>query len=203
MADRGQALIVRIQQAIGQREAPDEALGQELDGLFAEHQKLIAGLCRQLVPDRQRADELTQETLLVAYRKLPEYRGDPSFSAWIVSLARQLCSLERDRQRDLLAEDGILDELDPKLSVLKEFTRAERLELVSLAAQGLSPLEQETVVLRYVHGVSLRQLTHVLQLHQPGGARELLVRIRRELRRALREVLANVQHGTSLLRREP
>jgi RNA polymerase sigma-70 factor, ECF subfamily len=196
--ERERQLITRIQQAIGTREGPDEALAEELDALFAEHQPMVTSLCRQLVPDRQRADEIAQETLLVAYRKLPEYRATTSFSAWLVSLARNLCGSEQDRRRDLLTEDGILDDPDPKLSVLREFTRAERLEVVRLASLALSPLHQEAVVLRYAHGVSLRQITQILDLDRPGGARALLTGARRELRTALMEVLADVQRGSSL-----
>lgn len=196
--ERERRIIERIQQAIGSRELPDESLACELDELFSEHSQTITNLCRRLVPDRQRADEIAQETFFVAYRKLPEFQGNSSISAWLVSIAARLCQRARDPRSDPLREDGILDGTDPKLLVLEEFSLAERAEIVQRAALALGPVEQEFVQLRYIHGLSQVQIHGILKLDRAGDARALQIEVKRNLKAALLDVLAVLKHGSSL-----
>jgi RNA polymerase sigma-70 factor, ECF subfamily len=61
-------------------------------------------LCATLV-DRQRADDLAQETFIRAMRGLSRFRGDSSARTWLIAVARHTCidelrARERRRRRD-------------------------------------------------------------------------------------------------------
>jgi len=52
--------------------------------LVRRHQGMVrAQLVRLLQGDRARADDLAQETFLLAWRKLGQFRGDARFSTWL------------------------------------------------------------------------------------------------------------------------
>ena len=66
-------------------------------GLLAErHSKGVYNFLLQRTGSREDAEELCQESLLRAWRKLGTYRDDWSFSTWVYSIAR---SLAADRSR--------------------------------------------------------------------------------------------------------
>jgi len=67
-------------------------------------------LCAHL-GDRERADDLTQETYLRVLRSLPLFRGDASVRAWLFSIVRRvvaddIASRQRGRRRQVDLPDG-------------------------------------------------------------------------------------------------
>ena len=62
----------------------------EFDRLVQKYQSLVYTICRQLVADEGYAQDLTQETFLSAYKKLPEFDGTYE-KAWISRIATNKC----------------------------------------------------------------------------------------------------------------
>jgi RNA polymerase sigma-70 factor (ECF subfamily) len=61
-------------------------------------------LCAHLV-DAEAADDLTQETLVRAWRALPAFRGDANGRTWLLAIARRVCAdapRSRTRRRRLV-----------------------------------------------------------------------------------------------------
>jgi RNA polymerase sigma-70 factor (ECF subfamily) len=182
--------------------APAEAgLTEQVDALFAMHQPRVYRLCLRMVGDPERARDLAQDTMLTAYRKLPEFRGDAQFGTWLYGIAKHLCLNAIRRRGEVLSEDGVIEVDDATHSALRQLRQQEREALVTAAAQAvLDPLEQEAVYLRYVEGMPQDRITEVLGLDDKSGARGLLQRCRRKLQRELRERLALLGHGSSFVR---
>lgn len=189
-------------QALGEGCLPDaeaRALAAEVDRLFAAHQRVVYSTCLRMIGDRERAAELAQDALLIAYRKLPTFRGEASLAAWLVSIARYRCLNARRKQRDLLTEDGVIDDAS-HATALSALRRNERDALLQRAAAAcLDATEQEAVYLRYVEQVPLTRIEELLQLDAKSGARGLLQRCKRKLRRQLDHELKELGHGTSLV----
>ena len=199
MASNERELIQRIQQAMAQGDLLDHQLQQQLEALFARHHRSVSRYCQRKTRSAQRAADLSQDVMLVACRKLPEFRGDASFGTWLIGIARLVCLQDRRRREDLLTADGVIEALDPRHSALATLRREERLEVIRQAARTLTPQEQEAIELRYVHEVPRDTITELLGLTNASGARGLLVRCRRKLKRAIVEVLEARGHGMSLL----
>ena len=175
------------------------SLATELDRLFLIHRDRIKHLCLRMVKDPARAEELVQETLLTAYKKLPEFEGNARFGTWIFSIARNLCLNAVRRRADLLTEDGVLDAEDPSIDVVARLGIEERsLWLQRAASVALNPIEQEAVYLRYVEGMPQDAITEALGL-DGTGARGLLQRCRRKLQRELQTQLTEMGRGVSFL----
>jgi RNA polymerase sigma factor (sigma-70 family) len=172
-----------------------------LDRELARQQDAVYAICQRIVGDPQRARELAQDAMLVAFRKLHEFRGDSTFRTWLLGIARFTAMRAVRKRRDLLSEEGFLEVSDETRSVLAQLRQHEREELVRQASLAvLDELEQEVVHLRYGEGIGQDEITRILQLTGASGARGVLVRCRRKLKGELERRLAAMGHGTSFLR---
>ena len=193
-------LLKRTRALMKGEEAPSHTLSTELDRLFAQHRVRIYRLCLKMVKDEARAEELVQETLLTAYRKIPDFDGNARFGTWIYGIARNLCMNAIRKHEELLTTDGVIEAEDGVLDAIGKLRQVERTEWVLTAAKRvLSSEEQEAVYLRYVEGMPQDAITEMLGL-EGSGARGLLQRCRRKLGRELRDQLEQMGHGTSFIR---
>lgn len=90
--DRGmEALVARAR--VGDRTA--------FERLYREHVGRVHALCLRMSGDRARAEELTQDVFVTAWRKLSSFRGDSAFSSWLhrVAVNTVLQSRRSDRRR--------------------------------------------------------------------------------------------------------
>lgn len=172
----------------------------ELEALLAAERPRLYATCLRLTGRAELAEEMAQEALLIAWRKLPEFRGESRLSTWLHGIARLCCANAARRKGEVLVEDGLLEPTDPAVQALGLLQREERERLIVEATANLSPLEQEAVYLRYVDGVPQDQITVILGLESASGARGLLQTCRRKLERALRDRLVELGQGSSFFR---
>jgi len=66
------------------------------DELYERHVGRVYALCVRLTADPARAEELTQDVFIRAWRKIESFRGESEFSSW---LHRLTVNLVLDRQR--------------------------------------------------------------------------------------------------------
>jgi RNA polymerase sigma factor (sigma-70 family) len=172
-----------------------------VDALFAAHQDVVYATCLRLMGSAEPAMDVAQDTLVLAWQKLPSFRGEARFSTWLVAIARYECLNALRRGRDLLTEDGVIEAADPLGSVMRGLRRQERAELLrDAAAAVLDATEQEAVHLRYVEHQPLAHIDTLLALPPHGDARVTLQRSKRKLATELRRRLAELGHGSSFVR---
>src|SRR5262245_31873963 len=53
------------------------------EALYRMHVDRVFGLCLRMSADRARAEDLTQEAFVRAWRKLESFRGESRFSTWL------------------------------------------------------------------------------------------------------------------------
>lgn len=203
VSDAELALIARCQGVMAGTLPPDPTLAKTLDRLFAAHQDRVYAVCLRIVGDQEKARELAQDTLLTAYEKLPTFRGDCKFSVWLYGIARFLCFNAVRRRGELLVEDEVLNKTDPRTGALTQLRQQERELLLIRAMSVLTSEEQEAVHLRYVEHMPQDRISQVLDLDSSSGARGLLQRCRRKLRRELYRRLEEMGHGSSFIREAP
>ena len=64
--------------------------------LIDRHQQAVRGFLRRLLPDAADADDLAQETFMVAWERPGTYRGEASVRSWLCAIAWRKA---RDAQR--------------------------------------------------------------------------------------------------------
>ncbi len=196
--DTEHAIIDRHQEQdrVGQDRTP--SLSAELDRLFSSNRGRIYALCLRRLKNPAWAEEITQETLLVAYQKLSEFEQRSRFSTWIFSIANNLCLRALQKKREYLSDDGVIDPEGEVFDMFRSLRVAERNQILEEAAAAvLDEVEREAVTLRYVQYMSQDDITQLLEL-EGTGARGVLQRCRRKLRRELHRRLEELGHGKSL-----
>ena len=107
--------------------------------LLRRHQGMVRAQLRRLLRgDEAAADDLAQETFLLAWRKLDQFRGEARFSTWLYRIAYS-CFLQACRKHPRFADGARHDEAErvsapePARDMQLDFERAMR---------RLSPAEQ-------------------------------------------------------------
>jgi len=156
----------------------------------------LVRFCGRFVPDQATAEDLTQETLIVAWQGAHELRDPAARTAWLAGIARRRCLMWwRRRQREMahLAEvPGRRGSPSPSVEALPDDgdleIELERDELAHVLDHALALLPAETgqvLVQHYVDG--LPQAAIAARLGVSEGT--LAVRLHRG-KLALRRVLA-------------
>ena len=131
-----------------------------------------------LCGSREDAEELTQETLLRAWRNMGRYDPHWRFSTWLFTLGRRL-SISRHRRRRTpegvrVELDSLAGSADPR-SALAE--REGRDQLWSLAERVLGEEQRSALWLRYAEDLSAEEIARI-QGRRAGAVRVALHRAR-------------------------
>jgi RNA polymerase sigma-70 factor (ECF subfamily) len=145
--------------------ANDEEL---IRALHAEHgDALYVHALRLCDGDRQRAEDLVQETLLRAWRHpeaLDPDRG--STRAWLFTTARHL-AIDAWRRRTARVGEVVTDTLPEPQADLNEADRAVEAWTIAEALERLSPAHREVLVECFYRGRSVAEAATVLGI--PAG----------------------------------
>ncbi len=180
------AIVVREAQA-GKAAAYSELVRRYQDRIYT----VITGM----VPAREDALDLTQETFLKAYTALGRFRQDAGFYTWLYQIAVHLCidfNRKRKRYQEPLPLDrSLLQDLgiepqdtspagDPERVTLNIHLRA----AIQAALQRLADPFRTAVILHDIEGLSQEEVASILQCPL-GTAKSRIQRGRRQLRELL------------------
>jgi RNA polymerase sigma-70 factor, ECF subfamily len=103
------------------------------------------------------AEDLAQETFLVAWLGLARFRGDAAFSTWLYGLARSRCT---DRARRAGARPKLAQHTDTDaIQVASGDPAGRKTALAILSAAGRLPMPQrQAVLMRDVQGLSYDEI---------------------------------------------
>src|SRR6201987_6532219 len=75
--------------------------------LYRMHSRRVFAICLRMSVERSEAEDLTQETFLMIFRKIQSFRGESAFSTWVHRVAVNTV-LMRLRKKNIASES--LDE---------------------------------------------------------------------------------------------
>lgn len=81
--------------------------------LIRPYKNRIHSLCRQVLHDQERAEDLSQETFIHAFRHLSEFRQEARFYTWIYRIALNL-SLNALRKKKTKERETLVSDLEKK-----------------------------------------------------------------------------------------
>ena len=157
--------------------------------LYRAYVRPVYWLAHRLVGNATDAEDVTQETFLVAWRKLRglELAGD-SLLPWLVTVCRfQAANRIRTQRRDRehLA-DAAQDSIPSTVDVEQQVIDAEFADRILREVQGLSPLDRDIFRLCATEGYAYQAAAEELGVAH-GVVRNRLSRIRTRLRTAVKE----------------
>ena len=146
---------------------------------------------RKLVFTRLRggaeAEDILQQSLLLAFRHRDQLRTHSKFKSWLWSIALNEIRMLRRRDRPVvpLHESCALDYRDLALSPLARVEQLERSSWLGSAMARLSERDRTAIRLCDLNGLTLREAAKVLRTSEPA-AKSVHFRARRRLETALR-----------------
>ena len=180
ITDLDEQLLVRAHQA------GDERAFQQI--VRSQHRALYAHAYRRL-GNHESAEDAVQDTLLRAYRALPSFDGDLRLRAWLHRILTNVCHDEgkrRRRQTDLI-DKLELEPVELAPDPIEEAVLHDTVRIMSDALAELPESYREALVLRYVDGLSFREVAEITGVTEENAR----ARVHRG-RLALHKVLSRV-----------
>jgi RNA polymerase sigma-70 factor (ECF subfamily) len=157
--------------------------------LYRAYVRPVYWLAHGLVGNAADAEDVTQETFLVAWRKLPglELAGD-SLLPWLVTVCRfqaanRIRAQRRDREHTAAAAD---DSIPSTVNVEQQVIDTEFADRILREVAGLSPLDRDIFRLCATEGYAYQAAAEELGVAH-GVVRNRLSRIRTRLRTVAKE----------------
>ncbi len=157
--------------------------------LFLRFAKPVLSFVYNLVGDRQRAEELTQETFIRAYRGLGSIRNAGQFSTWLFGIARNVVrEAVRERYRhspNVALDDPLaLSVADGRPGADEELAATELGRTIRRALSSLSEDFRTVFVLKVLHQLSYDEIASITGA-SVGKLKTDLHRARLEMRHKL------------------
>ncbi len=154
-------LELRDRVAAGDRQAATDLFRRHLDGLFEF-------VYWRVGRDRATAEDVVQDTFLVALQRLDSFDGRSSLHTWLCGIAKNRIRMARRKRRPASLED-VLEGADPEIfDVLAELESAELPEwalereetraLVGATLSSLPPDYRDALLQKYVEGLSVNEM---------------------------------------------
>jgi RNA polymerase sigma factor (sigma-70 family) len=133
--------------------------------LARRYQEMAFGYALALVHDFHLAQDVTQEALLVAYRRLPALEDTTKFPSWLRGIVRFQCShVVRRRCFDLVPLDYANEVALPAAEPGRELEIEEGFHRVLAAISALPDRQREVAMLFYIKDYSQREVAAFLDL---------------------------------------
>jgi RNA polymerase sigma-70 factor (ECF subfamily) len=156
--------------------------------LYRQHSARLFNLAWRMCGTRADAEDLLQEIFLLAYRKLPEFRGDSSVGTWLYRLAMNRC-LDHLKSRQTRASDATtpLDEQTMPTRKLSGDGGIKRLDLERAIAR-LPEGARAAFLLHDVEGFQHQEIAAILGISE-GTSKSQVHKARLRLRALLTAAL--------------
>lgn len=169
---------------------------------FAELVKMygdrIYGLALRMTANEKDAEDVYQDTFLMALRKLDQFKGESSFFTWVYRIAINMAINKIKQRKKSFSEDGLEDPDFDRLHQESqeswpdiELTRTDREKLrqkLNEALEKLPEIYRTVFILRDMHGLSTEETARILEI-TPSNTKVRLMRARNFLKDELEKFL--------------
>jgi RNA polymerase sigma-70 factor, ECF subfamily len=163
----------------------------------AKEREFVYGVAMKYMKDEEKAHDVTQDALLLAYRHRASFRGDSRFTTWLYRIAATtaLMHLRKDRRVPQLQSIDAEEAADGDEPRNEEATPEEQWassEAVQIAGDRLARLGDkygQIFAMRFVEGYSESEIARKLSLNV-ATVKTRAYRARAHLKRELQEALA-------------
>ncbi|HHY35773.1 MAG TPA: sigma-70 family RNA polymerase sigma factor [Firmicutes bacterium] len=161
--------------------------------LVGKYHKQVFNLAYRLTGNREDAMDVTQETMLRAFRALPSFREGADFLPWVYRIAWNICA-DRGRKQKRTPAMSSLEGNEAEARTLpnpgpspdEDVEREELRRTLESAISRLDDGYRELVVMFHVDGLSIKEISEITGL-KDTVIKNRLYRGRRMLREILRE----------------
>jgi RNA polymerase sigma-70 factor (ECF subfamily) len=156
------------------RRGDDQAFARLVD----RYGQMVLSLAFASTQSRAEAEDLAQETFLVAWRSLPRFRGDAAFSTWLYGLARSRCA---DHARKASVRPRLARHQSTTVEAAISDPERRRMARTILSVAAALPITQrQAVLMRDIQGLAYEEIAS-LQDVPVGTVRSRIAAARRRI----------------------
>jgi RNA polymerase sigma-70 factor, ECF subfamily len=169
---------------------------KELYGdLVRQYHNKVMGYCLSMLQNHSEAEEAAQDIFVKAYRSLPKFKGNSSFSTWLYRITTNHCLdlLRKRNRRKTFSLDALIEDEGDRIHGLfsTNAMAASQMEHRDLAGKILSTLPEDyrtILTLREADGLEYQEIAEVLNCSL-DAVKGRLSRARKTLQENLRHFL--------------
>jgi RNA polymerase sigma-70 factor, ECF subfamily len=183
----------------------DEAVRRFLSGeeeafsqIVSRWERRIYNLAWRMLNNREDAQDVVQETFLSVFKSIRGLRAPGSFSTWLYQITLNHCRARRRSRNPNLSLDHSEDPAEDKQILLpvasaeKPRDRLETIDLIQKAMAGLSEEHRTAIILKEYVGLSLEEVSNVMECPL-STAKSRLYHGLREVQRNLRRMGISIE----------
>ncbi len=151
--------------------------------IVSTYQRLVYNVVIRIIPNREDAEDITQEVFVKVFKSLDTFKEESEFSTWLYRIAYNT-TLSELRKKKLvfssfedhypnLKDEDISDDAD-------DISPEERLQYLEQALKTLSPEDALIITMFYLNEQSIEQIGEITGLTQ-ANVKVKLHRIRKKL----------------------
>ena len=172
--------------------------------LVERHSRRLFRLAYRMTGNEQDAEEIVQDALVRAYRRLDRFEQRSNFGTWVYRICAN-CALDRMRKQRSedshrqIANDPADDTAGPLETAASDAPGPDRLAIsgelgagVRAAMNSLSATERAAFVMRHVDGHSIEEIAETLGLNI-GATKNSVFRAVQKLRRHLEPLVSTAR----------
>ncbi|MTK52208.1 sigma-70 family RNA polymerase sigma factor [Paludibacter sp.] len=151
--------------------------------LLNRYSNVIYSLIARIIPSKEDAEELTQDTFLKAFRKLDTFKGDCSFSTWLFRIAYNTAVSATRKSKivfPLIDETMLARVADEEADAVFEEENEELLRKLEIALEKLNLEERALITLYYTEDKPVAEIAAIMEL-TADNVKIKLFRIRKKL----------------------
>jgi RNA polymerase sigma-70 factor (ECF subfamily) len=164
--------------------------------LCLRYRGMLTNRIYRIVRHQEDAEDVLQETYLKAYQHLQTFRGECSFSTWLVAIGTNMSLMLLRRRRtfrkyssDVVTEDGetlVMEWRDPAPNPEQRYMMSQTRQKLKHAVTRLSPQVRSLLEMYYKNELRLKDAAQILGISE-ATTKSKLLRARRMLRRSLKQ----------------
>lgn len=164
--------------------------------LIMRHERFVYNVVYRMLPNKEDAEDISQEVFIKAYKYIGKFDGKASFSTWIYKIAVNTCIDEIRKRKgketismnnEIEGEEGafVKEFADSGISVEEEVIAKEGFAAIKNAIDNLSEEHKTVITLRDLEGLSYTEIAEITDSSM-GTVKSRLARGRK----ALKDIIA-------------
>ncbi len=171
----------------------------EIEVLCAQHRRPLLAYAFTCSRDLHLAEDIVQETMLIAVRKREQYFPEADFGSWLISIARNVWFRERDKRRLAERAGAYLHEQASQLFTCDQYGDDDRWAREKTALSGcvekLAADDRRLIDLHFAGGCAYGDISRQLK-RSLSWVKVRMFRVRATLLRCVRTQLGSAStHG--------
>lgn len=132
--------------------------------LIRYYQKLIYWHARRMIGNHLDADEVTQQVIIVIYRKINTFKFNSTLKTWIYKITQTRClnMIKKQKLRKIFNFDEInIKELNSNEDIILNYDDKEKIERLHKALSKLPIKQKEVFVFRHFDGLTYEEISEI------------------------------------------